>query len=47
MLIVGVAIGEIVTRSKRDRFAAHVSRSNLERVSRITELAAGVSRPAA
>jgi hypothetical protein len=45
MLIVGVAIGEIVTRSKRDRFAAHVSRSNLERVSRITELAAGGEPP--
>jgi hypothetical protein len=45
MLIVGVAIGEIVTRGKRDRFAAHVSRSNLERVSRITELAAGGERP--
>ena len=45
MLIVGVAIGEIVTRGKRDRFAAHVSRTNLERVSRITELAAGGERP--
>jgi hypothetical protein len=45
MLIVGVAIGEIVTRSKRDRFAAHVTRSNLARVSRITELAAGGERP--
>jgi Domain of unknown function (DUF4118) len=45
MLIVGVAIGEIVTRGKRDRFAAHVSRSNLERVSRITELAAGGEPP--
>jgi hypothetical protein len=45
MLIVGVVIGEIVTRSKRDRFAAHVSRSNLARVSRITELAAGGEPP--
>jgi hypothetical protein len=45
MLIVGVAIGEIVTRGKRYRFAAHVSRSNLERVSRITELAAGGEPP--
>jgi hypothetical protein len=45
MLIVGVAIGEIVTRGKRHRFAAHVSRSNLERVSRITELAAGGEPP--
>jgi hypothetical protein len=45
MLIVGVAIGEIVTRGKRHRFAARVSRSNLERVSRITELAAGGEPP--
>jgi Domain of unknown function (DUF4118) len=45
MLIVGVAIGEIVTRGRRDRHAAHVSRSNLERVSRFTELAAGGERP--
>jgi len=45
MLIVGVAIGEIVTRGKRHRFAAHVSRSNLARVSRITELAAGGEPP--
>jgi hypothetical protein len=45
MLIVGVAIGEIVTRAKRDRFAAHLTRSNLERVSRITELAAGGEPP--
>jgi hypothetical protein len=45
MLIVGVAFGEIVTRSKRDRFAATVTRSNLERVSRITELAAGGEPP--
>jgi Domain of unknown function (DUF4118) len=45
MLIVGIAIGEIVTRGRRDRFAAHVSRSNLERVSRITELAAGGESP--
>jgi hypothetical protein len=45
MLIVGVAIGEIVTRGKRYRLAAHVSRSNLERVGRITELAAGGEQP--
>jgi hypothetical protein len=45
MLIVGVAIGEIVSRGRRDRHAAHVSRSNLERVSRFTELAAGGERP--
>lgn len=45
MLIVGVAIGEIVTRGRRDRHAARVSRSNLERVSRFTELAAGGERP--
>jgi len=45
MLIVGVAIGEIVTRGKRHRVAAHVSRSNLARVSRITELAAGGEPP--
>jgi predicted nucleic acid-binding protein len=45
MLIVGVAIGEIVNRGRRDRHAAHVSRSNLERVSRFTELAAGGERP--
>jgi hypothetical protein len=45
MLIVGVAIGEIVTRGKRHRFAAYATRSNLERVSRITELAAGGEPP--
>jgi hypothetical protein len=45
MLIVGVAIGEIVTRGKRYRLAAHITRSNLERVSRLTELAAGGEQP--
>ncbi len=45
MLIVGIAIGDIVTRGKRDRFAARVSQANLERVSRITELAAGGAPP--
>jgi Domain of unknown function (DUF4118) len=45
MIIVGVAIGEIVTRGNRHRFDAHVSRTNLARVSRITELAAGGEPP--
>jgi hypothetical protein len=45
MLIIGVASGEIVTRGRRNRLAAQLARSNLERASRITELAAGGERP--
>jgi hypothetical protein len=45
MLVVGLAIGEIVTRGRLDRHAARVSRSNLERLARFTEVAAGGERP--
>jgi hypothetical protein len=45
MLIIGIAIGEIVTRGRRNRLAAQLARSNLERASRIAELAAGGERP--
>jgi Osmosensitive K+ channel histidine kinase len=45
MVVLGGAIGEIVTRGRRSHLAWQTARSQLERASRITELAAGGERP--
>jgi hypothetical protein len=45
LLVVGVAIGELVTRSRRYRALAGASREELRRVRRLAELAAGGEPP--
>jgi hypothetical protein len=45
LLVVGIAIGEVVTRSRRYRALAGVSRQELMRIRYLTELAAGGEPP--
>ena len=45
LLVIGVVVGQLVTRSRLDRTAATTARSELERLYRVTELAAGGERP--
>jgi hypothetical protein len=45
MLVLGVAIGEIVTQGREGKVAAQLTLSQLARTSRFTELAAGGERP--
>lgn len=45
LLVVGLAIGELVTRRRRDRAAAAESGAELQRLHRITQLAAGGEPP--
>jgi hypothetical protein len=45
LLIVGLTIGQLVTRARRFRAAASTARAELQRVQRLVELAAGGERP--
>jgi hypothetical protein len=45
LLVVGLTIGDLVTRRRRDRAAAATSGAELERLHRITQLAAGGEAP--
>jgi hypothetical protein len=45
LLVVGIAIGELVTRSRRYRALAGATRQELERVRHLAELAAGGETP--